>query len=351
MLTVCSAQSPIVFVPTAPVSHQPPVTMAALAVRNFYLAEMTMIGSKNVKGVRAEVYRVAAKGGGFYFHTKKESIFYAGDDLNVKIMFETGKECAQFVNDLDNSLRYFPLLRHVHITRPFQQIFNVASPDSVLQRDYVTSEEDSEAYSVAITRYTHITAMTSIDFETELTMIESTLHEDFFGLKCYKCHLMSQSDYPEEKDNPNNALWMSWPTHQRFDGLRTINEHRVPQFAISYVGRSNVMETFEFKERERVEVAIECVDDGVLGIMRHRMKAGVQVDEVAKKIISYVFVEDAEDFRRCLTYKYNETKFMWTKHARGAVVTEQEAHNLRRSARVQANKQALVEKMSNVSVN
>jgi len=309
-----------------------------------------MIGSKNVKGVRAEVYTVAAKGGGFYFHSKEQSIFYIGTDLNVKIMFETGKECAQFVNDLDSRLRYFPLLRRVDIKDTFDVVACDVNPRSVLQRHYVSSEEDSEAFSVAITRYTHITAKTTIDFETELTMIESTVHEDFYGLKCYKCHLMSQSDHPEEKDNPNNALWMSWPTHQRFDGLHTINEHRVPQFAISYVGRSNQMETFEFEDRERVEIAIECVDDGILGIMRHRVKAGMQVDEVEKKIITYVFVEDAEDFRRCLTHKYNETKFMWTKHARGAEVTEEEAHNLRRSARVQANKQALVEKMSKVSV-
>lgn len=308
-----------------------------------------MVGSKNVKGVRAEVYTVASKGGGFYFHTKEQSIYYVGADLHVKILFETGKECAQFVNDLDSRLRYFPLLREVHITRPFQKVSDVANPSSVLQRDYVSSEEDSEAYSVAITRYTYITAKTTIDFETELAMIESTHHEDFYGLKCYKCHLMSQSDYPEEKDNPNNALWMSWPTHQRFDGLHTINEHRVPQFAISYVGRSNELQTFEFTERERVNIAIECVDDGILGVMRHRVKAGSEVDEPTKKIFTYVFVEDAEDFRRCLTHKYNETKFMWTKYPRGAEVTEEEAHQLQRSARVEANKMALAQKMANKS--
>jgi hypothetical protein len=202
----------------------------------FFLAEIIIVGSKNVKGVRAEVYTVVSKGGGFYFHTKEQSIYYVGTDLNVKILFETAKECGQFVNDLDSRLRYFPLIRDVQIQDTYDEVVCAFKPKSVLQRHYVSSEEDSEAYSVAITRYTHITAKTTIDFETELAMIESTHHEDFYGLKCYKCHLMSQSGYPEEKDNPNNALWMSWLTHQRFDGLHTINEHLVPQFAISYVG-------------------------------------------------------------------------------------------------------------------
>ena len=41
----------------------------------FHCAEMRMIGSRQVKGVRAEVYSVAAKHGGFYYNSKKESIY------------------------------------------------------------------------------------------------------------------------------------------------------------------------------------------------------------------------------------------------------------------------------------
>ena len=46
-------------------------------------------------------------------------------------------------------------------------------------------------------------------------------------------------------------------------------------------------------------------------------------------------------------HKYNETKFMWTKRGRGEMVSEEEAHNLRRSARVQVNKEALQQKLVN----
>jgi hypothetical protein len=307
----------------------------------FYCADMKTIGSKRVKGVRAEVYSVASKFGGFYYNSKEQSIFYSGDDLVIKILFESLRECAQFTNELDSRLRYFPLLSEVSINRSFDTVIPTSQPTSILQRDYVSFEEDSEAFSIAITRYTHVTAKTTIDFETELMMIENSSHEDFYGLKCYKCHLMSQADFPEERDNPNNALWMSWPTHQRFDGLHTVNEHRVPQFAISFGGRSGEKQMFDFAERERVDITVECVDDGILGVLRNRMKSGSVVDETEKRIFTSVFVQDAVDFERCLTYKYNETKFMWTKRVRGELVTEAEAHNLRRSARIQANKETL----------
>jgi hypothetical protein len=102
---------------------------------------------------------------------------------------------------------------------------------------------------------------------------------------------------------------------------------------------------FEFVKRERVDIVVECVDDGILGVLRNRMKTGSVVDETEKKIFTSVFVEDAVDFERCLTHKYNETKFMWTKHSRGELVTEEEAHNLRSSARVQAITETLKKKM------
>ena len=73
-------------------------------------------------------------------------------------------------------------------------------------REYDSKDESSEEYSIANTRCTYITSKTSIDFDTELMMIEDPNNEDFYGLNCYNCHLMSQADYPEEKDNPNKLL-------------------------------------------------------------------------------------------------------------------------------------------------
>jgi hypothetical protein len=168
-------------------------------------------------------------------------------------------------------------------------------------------------------------------------MIENPNIEEFIGLETYKCHLMSQSAFPREKDNPNNWLWMSWSTHQRFDGLNTNGQHRVPQIAIKFVSRSGSLELLQdcMLEREKVEIAIECPDAAIFGVMRNRVKPGNSTfDEVSKTIMTWVFVVDAADFQRCLTYKYQETKFYWSEHECGAELNNVEAHELRRSARL-----------------
>ena len=64
------------------------------------------------------------------------------------------------------------------------------------------------------------------------------------------------------------------------------------------------------------------------------MKPGnTTVNGENKTITTWLFVEDAADFKRCLEYKYEETQFCWKKHMPGAKLTEVEAHVLRRSAR------------------
>lgn len=83
-------------------------------------------------------------------------------------------------------------------------------------------------------------------------------------------------------------------------------------------------------------IAVECPDDDILAVMRNRIKSGSAVLDEEKKILTYVFVND---FKRCSTHKYNETKLIWTKKKYGTPVTEQEAHSLRKSLRLEAKKE------------
>ena len=302
---------------------------------DYYLAEMKLSGSKNLKGVRAEVYSTASKLGGFYFNRKEESIYYEDDDLIVKILFKDATECSKFVNQVDANLEYYSLMKDVFISRTFQRVPTI-NPTSVLKRDYKTTDESSQDYSIALTQFTHVTTMTHIDFLTETMMIENPSNEDFMGLKCYKCHLMSQTEFPQYKDNPNNSLWMSWSTHQRFDALHTIGDHRVPQFAISFKERSNVVEKIDDLDREKVSITIEFQDELILRVLSNRVKAGATVDIEKKTIVTDIFVENAEEFETFLTHKYKETQFMWTQKSPGDDVTSEQAHDLRRSARVAA---------------
>ena len=304
----------------------------------FFCAELKIEGTKLVKGIRAQVYLAASKFGGFYNGTKERSIYYEGNDLVVKVLFGSMEKCAEFTNFLDDYFRHFQLHPRVSFTGEFERILLSQYPRNVFARDYVSSESDSENFSVAITRVTHVTHRSTITFEIELMMIEDPNHEDFVGLECYKCHLMSQAQFPDKRDSPNNLLWMSWTTHQRFDGLNTREEHRVPQIAIRFVDRSGIMQEFEFGARERVDIAIECPAADIFGVMRHRAKPGARIDEASRCIITSVFVEDADDFRKSVSFKYNETQHIWTTKDYGEEVTEEEASQLRRSARLVAKK-------------
>ena len=88
--------------------------------------------------------------------------------------------------------------------------------------------------------------------------------------------------------------------------------------------------------RDRVNIDIECPREDVYAVMSYRAKPGSQPNRSLQTISTWVYVEDATQFEIFLTYKYKETHFCWTSHEKGAELTETEAHELRRSARIAA---------------
>lgn len=54
-----------------------------------------------------------------------------------------------------------------------------------------------------------------------------------FGNKVEKCHLKSQSAFPDSRNNPNNILYMSRHLHEHFDGINKIEG--VPSFYVQYI--------------------------------------------------------------------------------------------------------------------
>jgi hypothetical protein len=301
--------------------------------------------SKLFKGIRSLVYEIAIDNVGFYNGKKEDTIFYVENDLHVAILFDNRAGCVRFVNQLSSRLRHFQLLDNFNFSHEFKILSLQDYPPNIFVGDYNSDDFSSQAYSITNTRVTHISNLTNISFETELQMIENPNHEDFVGLACYKCHLKSKAEFKQDIDNPNNCLWMSWSTHQRFDGLNTVGKHRVPQIAIKFISRTGFLETFEnVFDREKVEIAIECPDDDVFGVMRNRVKPGSVVDEKSNTIMTWVFVENAAEFEQFLIYKYEETKFCWNRFPRNKELNNKEAHELRRSARIAADGKTTVVK-------
>lgn len=301
----------------------------------YFRTDAQIKNSKFKKGIRAWVYQVAATCGACYNGDKSTSIFYSDNNLQIRILFPTEERWGEFLNKMDDHLSHFQLVERLEFNRTAEEVRVSTRPRRIFARDYDSKDTDSENYSIAISRLTHLSARSHLDRTTEFQMVESSRLEDFVRLDVYKCHLRSQTAFPLDKDNINNWLWMSWQLHQRFDGLNTTQSHRVPQIAIRFVGiAEGIVETEGDTEWYRVDVAIECPQADIFEVVRHRIKEGVVVDEGRKEIATWVFVPDPNEFKRCLTYKYQETHTIWQTKPCGEEVTEQEACELRRSARL-----------------
>lgn len=276
-----------------------------------------------------------------YSVDKDISIHYKGDDLSVNLLFDNRNACGQFLSSLHEALKYYQFATEMDYIEQYQELTVAELPPLVLLMHYKTQDIDSDEVSVAVTVRNHISQFSGTTEEAVLLMAENPNLVDFVGLQPYRCHLINQSDYDHEKNNPNNILLMSWSLHQRFYGLKTIGTHLTPQIAISFVEKSNKIEYIGEFEIERVTISIESPDQKILDAVNTQMKAGSSYDRTLHRILMFVYVEDAEDFERCLTYKYTETQLVWKKKSIGAKVTEVEAHNLRRSVRLELAKLAI----------
>jgi hypothetical protein len=193
--------------------------------------------------------------------------------------------------------------------------------------------------------FSHLSEVAGIGLQDELVMIENPRKSAFVGLSGYRCHLKSQTIYPQHKDDPNNVLCMSWEFHQRFDGLNVIHGYMVPQITIKYIGCAFESENVGAgvragvpRDRVKVFVSIESPEDWVLNVLIDGMKTGSSFKEIdnVRKIVSFVYVEYSEEFQYFLTFKYNETKAVWKKKRMGETMIETEAHTLRVESREKA---------------
>lgn len=246
-----------------------------------------------------------------------------------------------FLDRLDDDLAYFEFEERLDFDndKTPEKVHLLTRPKALFSRDYRLTDRDADNYSIDITRLTHLSAQGHLDKITEFQMVQRSMLDDFIGLEVYKCYLRSPLVFPEDKDNINNWLWMSWNFLRWFDGLNTTTMHepQVPQIAIRFVKiveKGAVVKTEDDTEWYRVDVAIECPDKTLFEIMKRQIKEGMIVDEKCQKIVTWVFVQDPTEFIRCLTYKYEETHRIWQKKELGEVVTFEEASDLRRCARV-----------------
>jgi hypothetical protein len=268
------------------------------------------------------MFSICARAHAFYHIDKAQSIYYEGDDLRMKLLFGRLENCQNFLNILYDTQKFYEGVEII-CTETFEPIRLHDYPKCILASHYVTDDYDSSEVSSCISDDDSASLCSLSSPTAYLIMIEDPNSYHIFGLKVFDCHLMSIAKYPEEKSNPNNILRLGWTLHQHFDGFDGIGGRVVPRIAIGFVSADKEPEHIEVSHgytelKYRVTLSIEAPDPRILHAVGDLLKAGsMSSPDKDGKLYSSVSVDSAEDFQRCLTVRYNETKRLWQRYRAG----------------------------------
>eukprot|EP01032_Pedospumella_encystans_P008387 gene8387-9962_t len=296
---------------------------ATESVHQYFRVRATVENSIQFTAWRAKIYCCASECEGFYDGETKDTIFYAGNDLSLRILFETRSSARRFVNLLERRAQQFNLLSKLSVEGTYD-VVQLAQPASEIHAThYRHLESNSPPHSLAASDYplppTEEVELTLCDAGSaynRLQMVENPDSPVLKGIGFYRCHLEAQAANKDTSKNHNNILMLSWVTHQRFDGLNLVTkQHMVPSIAIRFE-RFAGSEQMEFTDgssfsKDKVVVAIESPDAVTLQGLGYLLKQGSEQKD--GEWLSFVHVDSWKEFKEFLDIKYDETKTMWEK--------------------------------------
>jgi hypothetical protein len=199
------------------------------------------------------IYEFASKHSGCYQTVREATIVYEGDYLVFNILFRTEDSTHLFIHEVSQCALRFDMFSALEMVEIQQLALPVSRLAFINLYDYLRGEADkSPEYSLNGSPLkadaSDTASVASLRDPTDvLLMLENS--NCFQGLDVYNCHWMSQGSHKDKKYNWNNVLKMSWALHQRFDGLRTSEDHNSylwmhPQIAISFVSKEGISISF-----------------------------------------------------------------------------------------------------------
>lgn len=280
-------------------------------------------------GWRSRIFVLASSCMAFYHVDKDQSIYYEGNDLVIKLLFESQRDCRQFHNDLFALHFRFSIVMPLSVIEDMREIHVNYKPSPVLANHYVTTDFDSPNHSMNAADYAvnstagstdNLSVCTLSDPYAKLHMIENPDHPFLRGLKMYRCHLESQASNKKQKLNQNNILYMSWPMHQRFDGLNLVGDkHLVPSVAFKFIkAESEIVEVVTgFPcQKHKVTFSIESNNDlALLNAVGSTLKEGSEFNRESNCWTTFVHVDSYEEFKSFLDINYKIAKKLWEQNA------------------------------------
>eukprot|EP01031_Cornospumella_fuschlensis_P035021 gene35021-42410_t len=137
----------------------------------------------------------------------------------------------------------------------------VANYQKIADGNYASTDYD--AFS------TSRTSVVEVSMETKLRLLDREDGFSLFRQKPQKCHLISQSKYKDDKNNPNNILFMSCNLHQQFNAIDS--SEGIPMFYLQYISHdpTPIMGVVSEKPCQVYETTIDVVfkDEEAAGVL------------------------------------------------------------------------------------
>jgi hypothetical protein len=292
--------------------------------------------SRNFCSWRAKIFVLADDCNGYYFGDRKTSIYYEGDDLVLNILFKTEEDARKFRATLQKKSFAFSITSCVTVCEAYEKVVLHSKANEIRAVHYVHGDSDSPPHSLTQSDFKSqdddpsevVSIADAEDAYRICQMIEDPNNIILYNREFYRCRCESQASNKTERYNRNNVLILSWLTHQCFDGLNlATKQHLVPSIAIQFVeyeGRERLefVSGYPF-EKDKVIISIESPDPKQLESLWPLMKEGSY--RVKGNILTFVQVDDWQEFKQFLTTKYEETRRLWGKNLElGAVLLSED---------------------------
>ena len=241
--------------------------------------------------------------------------------MHCAVLFKDSQQIRMFRRDIQG-LCEASLIEKEYDMKTISEkvVFNerelLAIETMLYKSDDTSSDEILDAGSVASTAMETTVSLTSNPL-IELQMLEKKNWGFISNVDLVRCHLISKAECENEEGlrqfdrDENNCLYMSWPNHQRFDGLYG----GVPTFAIRFgeiieqdVGtvrgcsysRTKVSIVMEFRAGDKQ------TPSDIKDALDH-----YSYNPETNQFTFHVSVLDSEKFQLCLNHKYHANVSIW----------------------------------------
>lgn len=287
--------------------------LAKLEKRNSpYSVRARVENSGQVKSLRKHVFRELELKHAFYI-AGEEGVQREGMDLVVNVVFASQEKAFTFESALTEAciLCRIPRTSRKVKVNSFSGTLRVdedGDPVRVFRDDYDESQTDSPDGSASQVESSQVAS--NFSASSEIVRYQSIENPEYVsGGEAEKCHLISKCELEtqEEKDDEDNMISLSASFHKLLDGKKNL----VPKMRISVVDEQASTEMPDAPVgRQLVSLRVEFIAAWVADVWSKFLKNGTrQVSDRA--FITWVFVEDPEDFKNNIRIKYDATTERW----------------------------------------